>query len=79
MVAKSLLPRDRRAWLEEHQSGLPTGPETGQPDSEQAIGQTEARQMGHLFVSRQLMPRCQVCQAQGCSGPEGSRSEGQRS
>ena len=40
MVATSLLPRHRRAWLDEHQSGLATGPETAQPDPEQAIGQT---------------------------------------
>jgi hypothetical protein len=79
MVAKSLLPRDHRAGLDEHQSGLPTGPETGQPDPEQAIGQTEARPMGRLFVNRQLIPQRQVCQAQGCPGPEESHSEGQQS
>jgi hypothetical protein len=40
-----------------------TTPETGQPDPEQAIGQTEARPTGRLLVSRLLMPQRQVCQA----------------
>jgi hypothetical protein len=35
--------------------------------------------MGRLFVNRQLMPQRQVCQAQGCPGPEESHSEGQQS
>jgi hypothetical protein len=75
MAAKLLLPRDHRVWLDEHQSGLPTGPEAGQPDPEQAIGPMEARPMGRLLVNRPLLPQRQVCQAPGCPEPEESHSE----
>jgi hypothetical protein len=34
--------------------------------------------MGRLLVNRQLIPQRQVCQAQGCPGPEESHREGQR-
>jgi hypothetical protein len=55
VVAKSLaLPGDDGTRLDERQSSLPTGPETGQPDPEQAIGPMEARAMDGLFVNRQL-------------------------
>jgi hypothetical protein len=74
-----LLPCDDRTGLDEGQSGLPTGPEPGQPDPEQAIGPMEVRAMDGLSVNRQLMPQRQVFQAQGRSGPEESQSEGQQS
>lgn len=35
--------------------------------------------MGRLLSNRPGMPQRRVCQAQGCSGPEGSHSEGSQS
>ena len=80
VVANALgLPGDDRPGLDEYQRGLPTGPEAGQPSTEQAIGLTEARAMEGLLVNRQLMPQRQMFQTQGRPGAEESHGEGQQS
>jgi hypothetical protein len=65
VVTKALLlPGDHGTGPDERQGIEPTRPEPSQPRPEHPIGRTETRAINGLLVDRQLMPQCQVFQAQ---------------
>jgi hypothetical protein len=74
IVTKALLlPGDHRAGLDKGQGIAPARPEPSQPRPEHPIGRTEARAINSLLVDRQLMPQCQVFQAQRGPRPKEAR------
>ena len=65
VVSKALLlPGDDRPGLDERQDRLPARPEPREPRPEQAVGRMKTRAMSSLLINRQLVPQCQVFQAQ---------------
>ena len=61
-----LLPCDDGPRLYEYQDSLPAGPQPGAPGPEQAIGRPAPRARDGLFVDGELMPECEMFQAQRC-------------
>jgi hypothetical protein len=73
-----LLPCDDGPRLYAYQDILPAGPQPGAPGPEQAIGRAEPRARDGLFVDGELMPECEMFQAQRCLGSEQWGDESQQ-
>ncbi len=65
VVAEALaLPGNDGPGLDECQGIAPAGPEPRQPRPEETIGRVKSRAPDSLLVDGQLMPQCQMFQAQ---------------